>query len=145
MHEVEVRSRIRAPRERVFEVYTDHLSWNEWARIGRVRLEREGTPRPNGVGCVRVISANGISVYEEVVEFQRPTRMRYRVVRGGLPVRDHLGTVEFLDDNGGTQVVWSCRFESKIPGLGILWRAIIAKVFRDTLRGLERYPFEARG
>jgi uncharacterized protein YndB with AHSA1/START domain len=142
VQEVIVKKGFAAPRTAVWSVYTDHLSWNEWAHIGKVRLEREGQPSRNGVGCVRVISAGGISVREEVLSFDEPERMTYRVVRGGLPIKNHLGEVRFEEDaSGHTIVTWRCRFESRIPGLGFLWKAIITKVFRDTLDGLATGPF----
>ena len=40
--------------------------------------------------------------------------------------------------DGGTDVVWRCQFRSRIPGLGGLMRVGIARMFRGTLRGLER-------
>lgn len=129
----------------MWSAYTDHLAWNDWARIGKVRLEREGSPTRNGVGCVRVISSGGISVREEVISFEEPERMTYRVLSGGLPIKNHLGEVRFSEDAAGnTTVTWQCRFESRIPGLGFLWRAIITKVFRDTLEGLAAGPFGTR-
>jgi len=137
-----VTKRFSAPRAAVWSVYTDHLSWNDWAHIGKVRLEREGHPSRDGVGCIRVISSGGISVREEVLSFDEPERMTYRVVRGGLPIKNHLGEVRF-DENasGGTTVTWQCRFESRVPGLGFVWKAVIKKVFRDTLDGLAAGPF----
>ena len=144
MQAVEVRKVIDAPRERVWEVYTDHVSWQRWSSIGKVRLEREGVPAPNGVGCVRVISNAGVAVHEEVLSWDAPGRMTYRVVKGGLPMRDHLGEVEFTDEPGGkTLIVWRCRFASRIPGLGPLFRVIVRKVFRDTLDSLARYDVAA--
>jgi len=139
---VEIKRRIAAPRQAVWDRYTDHVSWSEWAGLGKVRLDREGVPRPNGVGCVRVITANGVSVHEEVLTFESPRRMTYRVVKGGLPMKDHLGEVEFADDDGGTLVTWRCRFNSKIPGFGFIFRLIVIKVFRDALEGLSREEFE---
>jgi len=142
MQEVVVRTVIDAPRTRVWQVYTDHVSWQEWSSIGKVRLEREGEPAPNGVGCVRVISNRGIRVYEEILTWEAPMRMTYRVVQGGLPMRDHLGVVEFSDEDGGrTSIVWRCRFESRIPGLGPVFRLIVRKVFSDTLRSLSKVDF----
>lgn len=137
VQQVRVTRQVAGPREAVWSLYTDHLSWNAWANIGKVRLAREGSPSPNGVGCIRVISAGGISAYEEVLSFDPPERMTYRLVRGGLPIKDHLGEVCFEEAGAGlTTVTWGCRFESRIPGLGFLWRAIVAKVFRDTLESL---------
>jgi len=145
MQEVVVTKTFAAPRRAVWSVYTDHLSWNDWARIGKVRLEREGRPSRNGVGCVRVISSGGISVHEEVLSFEEPEKMTYRVLRGGLPIKNHFGEVRFDEAaSGRTTVTWRCRFDSRIPGLGFLWKAIITKVFRDTLGGLASGPFGKR-
>ena len=60
MQKVEVTQTINAPVQAVWDRYTDHVSWSEWAGLGTVHLEREGTPPPNGVGCVRVFSNAGL-------------------------------------------------------------------------------------
>ena len=138
MQHVEVRHHFRAPVERVWARYTDHASWSTWAGLGRVRLAREGTPAPNGVGCVREFAAGGMGLQEEVVSFEPPRRMTYQVVRGGGPITDHLGEVLFEARDGGTDVTWRCRFRSRVPGLGGLIRLGIGRVFRGALRGLER-------
>jgi uncharacterized protein YndB with AHSA1/START domain len=135
---VEVQQRIAAPIETVWDRYTDHASWTDWAGLGRVRLEREGVPPPNGVGCVREISRAGVAVYEEVLTFDRPHRMTYRVVRGGLPIRDHLGEVLFEARDGATLVTWRCQFNSRIPGLGVVFRLVITRLFRNALSSLAR-------
>jgi hypothetical protein len=135
---VEVQQRIAAPIETVWDRYTDHVSWTDWAGLGRVRLAREGVPPPNGVGCVREISSAGVAVYEEVLSFERPRRMTYRVVRGGLPIRDHLGEVSFEPSDGATLVTWRCQFNSRIPGLGGVFRLVITRLFRNALRELAR-------
>jgi uncharacterized protein YndB with AHSA1/START domain len=136
MQRVEVQQLVAAPVERVWDQYTDHVSWTDWAGFGRVRLEREGVPAPNGVGCVRAFSSAGMSVYEEVVSFDRPRRMTYRIVRGGLPITNHLGEVVFEPRDGHTLVTWRCQFDSRIPGLGRVIRAIITRLFRNALRAL---------
>jgi uncharacterized protein YndB with AHSA1/START domain len=138
VRKVEVKQHIEAPVERVWDRYTDHVSWSEWAGMGKVRLERQGTPAPNGVGCVRVISSAGVGVHEEVLSFDRPRRMTYRVVKGGVPIRDHLGEVVFEPDGTGTLVTWRCQFNSRIPGLGGLFQALVTRMFRNALRALAR-------
>src|SRR5262245_20155843 len=138
MQQVEVQQSFAAPPETVWARYTDHVSWTEWAGLGRVRLAHEGVPPPNGVGCVREISSAGVKVYEEVLSFDPPRRMTYRIVRGGLPISDHLGEVLFEPRDGGTLVTWRCQFRSRVPGLGGIFRAFITRLFRNALRGLAR-------
>jgi uncharacterized protein YndB with AHSA1/START domain len=139
---VEVQQVIEAPVERVWERYTDHVGWTQWAKLGSVRLEREGVPAPNGVGCVREIGTAGFKVYEEVLSFDPPRRMTYRLVRGAVPIKDHLGEVIFEPHARGTLVTWRCRFNSVIPGLGAPLRLFVARLFRTALRALSRQRFE---
>src|SRR5512144_1556882 len=122
MQQVEVHHHFNVPIERVWARYTDHVSWSQWAGLGRVKLAREGVPAPNGVGCVREFTAGGMGLQEEVLTFEPPLRMTYQIAP-----RD-----------GGTDVTWRCRFRSRVPGLGGLVRFGITRTFSNALRGLER-------
>jgi uncharacterized protein YndB with AHSA1/START domain len=135
VQQVEVVRRFDAPPERVFAVYTDHAGWSRWAGVGSSRLAVPGQPDPNGTGAVRVLGTGPLAVREEVLDFDPPKRMTYRLVGGGI-LRDHLGEVLFEPDAGGTRIVWRCRFESAVPGLGPLLRAIVTRVFHRALAGL---------
>jgi uncharacterized protein YndB with AHSA1/START domain len=143
MQEVVVRKRIDAARQAVWDVYTDHVSWSRWAGIGAVRLTREGRPVRDGVGCIREIRSGGVAVEEEVIGFEPPQLLTYRVIRGGLPIKNHLGEVRFADSGGATSIEWRCRFDSRVPGVGFVWKAIITGVFRRVLAGLARQSFPA--
>src|SRR5690349_4997767 len=105
------------PIEEVFRRYTDHEGWSRWAGFGKVRLVREGRPDRNGVGSVRAFQA-APGLREEVTLFEPPKRMEYRVVRGPVPMRDHLGEVTFEPEGQGTRVVWRVSFRVSVPGLG---------------------------
>jgi len=136
MQHVEVSQYVGAPPEAVWARYTDHRSWTEWAGIGTVTLDRQGMPAPNGVGCVRVISAGGTRTFEEILSYEPPHRMTYTLRKGAAPIRDHLGEVVFTPEGAGTRVTWRCRFESRIPGLGGLFRFGITRLFARVLRRL---------
>jgi hypothetical protein len=101
-------------------------------------LAKEGVPAPNGVGCVRVFSNAGVEIHEEVLTFDAPRRMTYRIVKGVIPIKDHLGDVAFEADGSATRIVWRCQFNSRVPGLGGIFRAFITRIFRNTLNGLAR-------
>lgn len=134
MQHVEVQRFFPAPVEEVWARYTDHRAWARYMGLGRVALQPEGTPLPNGVGCVRSISVGGIEmVAEEVLEFAAPSRMKYRIVRRGGPIRDHEGEVLFAADADGTRVTWRCRFTTP-PGLGWMVRLGIRGFFVFLLR-----------
>jgi uncharacterized protein YndB with AHSA1/START domain len=138
MQHVEVKRVIDAPIGTVWDRYTDHVSWTQWAGLGNVTLDRQGDPPPNGVGCVRAISSTGVKVFEEVMTFEAPRRMTYRIVRGGLPIKDHLGEVDFEPHADRTLVTWRCRFDSKVPGLGAPFRFFITRLFTNALEGLAK-------
>ena len=144
MQEIEVDRRYDASPQAVWDVYTDHTGWSDWAGFGRVSLEVPGNPHRNGVGAVRLFARGGLR--EQVLDFDPPKRMTYRIVGGGGPMLDHLGEVTFEPDAGGTRVEWRCRFNSRIPGLGAPMRWFITRMFRNALESLARchFPDSAR-
>lgn len=141
MQQIEVRRIIPAPREKVWARYTDHRSWPQWTGLGpaRITLQPEGRPTPDGVGCVRVVSAGGREIVaEEVTAFEAPARMRYRIVRGGGPIKDHEGEVLFADQGASTEVTWRVRFDGAFPGAGPVLRVALTLLFRRVLGRLAR-------
>jgi hypothetical protein len=91
---------------------------------------------------VRGFASGGVSVFEEVLAFEPPKRMTYRVVRGGIPIMtNHLGEVLFEPEGSGTRLVWRCRFDSKVPGLGAPMRWLVTRLFTRALAGLARRGF----
>jgi uncharacterized protein YndB with AHSA1/START domain len=108
---------VAAPPETVFEVLTDHRRYNEITPLRKSELEREGEPAPNGVGAVRVLSAVGPPLREETIAYEPSTRFSYKLL-SGLPVRDHVGTVELTPQDGGTRVVYAVRTTPTLPLVG---------------------------
>lgn len=140
MPEIMVQKRIPATPESVWDVYTDHRGWERWAGVKEVVLRREGEPPPNGVGASRVIRAGGIAIEEEIVEFDPPRRMTYRLI-AGAPIRDHRGEV-LLDATGdGTLVTWRVSFMPRIPFTGGLLARVLERNLRRVLERLAAYPF----
>jgi uncharacterized protein YndB with AHSA1/START domain len=115
---------IKAPPEVVFELLTDHRGYSDITPLRRVDLEREGDPAPNGVGAIRVLHAVGPPLREEVLVYRPPSRFSYKVL-SGLPVRDHVGTVELTPEGDGTRVVYAIRMNPTVPLVG---RAVVAGV-----------------
>lgn len=143
MIKIHVAQHIAAPREQVWAFYTDHAGWTAWAGTGRVVLTREGDEHRDGVGCVRAIGV-GMKVLEEVVAFEAPERMVYRVVGGAVPMRDHEGEVSFEEEPGGTLVTWRCRFEPTIIGTGWLMQRTVNVFFARILSRLARLAKKGR-
>lgn len=73
---------------------------------------------------------------EEITASQPPGTLDYRLLRG-FPLRNHNGRVTFAPHDHGTKVTWQCDIDSKIPGLGPLFRVLVAKIFDRALAGLD--------
>lgn len=108
---------VAAPPETVFEVLTDHRGYARITPLRKAELEREGEPAPNGVGAIRRLTAVGPPMREEVLAYEPATRFSYKLL-SGLPVRDHVGTVELTPAAGGTKVVYAVRTTPTLPLVG---------------------------
>lgn len=139
---------VAAPPEVVFDVLTDHRRYTEITPLRKAELEREGEPTPNGLGAIRVLSAvPGPPMREEVIGYERPNRFSYKIL-SGLPVRDHVGTVELKSAGEGTELVYAVKTTPTIPLSGPIFMAILKKAIRDLIAGVakesERRAADAR-
>ncbi len=128
---------IAAPAETVFEVLTDHRRYNELTPLRKAELEREGEPAPNGVGAIRKLSAVGPALREEVLAYDAPSRFSYTLL-SGLPVRDHVGTVELTAENGGTKMVYAVKTQPTIPVVGVAVVAAIKQGIKGLIDGVAK-------
>lgn len=128
---------VAAPPETVFAVLTDHRRYAEFTPMRRSALEREGEPAPNGVGAIRVLTALGPPLREEVIAYEPATRFSYRLL-SGLPVRDHVGTVELTAVAGGTRVVYAVRTTPTLPLAGAAVVAVLSQGVRALLSGIAK-------
>ena len=111
-----VRCEVRAPRDVVFAVLTDHEGYTKLTPL-QWTLERPGTPHPNGVGAIRAIRPARrmpFAIREQVTEFEAPNRFAYKVI-SGAPVRSHIGTVTLTATPAGTEVEYRMDAEPRIP------------------------------
>jgi|SRR5829696_573059 len=108
---------IAASQETIFEVLTDHRAYSSITRLRRSELEREGDPAPNGKGAIRLLGAVGPPLREEVLTYEEPKRFSYKLL-SGLPVRDHVGTVELTPREDGTRMTYAVRTMPTVPLVG---------------------------
>jgi uncharacterized protein YndB with AHSA1/START domain len=125
---------VAAPPETVFAVLTEHRLYAEITPMRKSALEREGEP-PNGVGAIRVLTAVGPPLREEVIAYEPPTRFSYKLL-SGLPVRDHVGTVELTPCEGGTRVVYAIRTTPTLPLVGAAVLAAVKQGVKALLNGI---------
>lgn len=126
---------IGAAPETVFEVLTDHRRYSELTPLRKSELEREGDADPNGVGAIRKLTAVGPPMREEVIAYEVPSRFSYTVL-SGLPVRDHVGTVELKADGGGTKMVYAVRTQPTLPVVGRVVVAVIKQAIKGLIDGV---------
>lgn len=128
---------IAASPETVFAVITDHQRYAEMTPLRKSELEREGETDPNGVGAIRRLTAVGPPMREEVIAFEAPSRFSYTVL-SGLPVRNHVGTVELSAENGGTRMVYAVRTQPTLPVVGFAVVAAIKQAIKGLIDGVAK-------
>ncbi len=117
--------------EALFDVLTDHASYKDMTPLRTSVLERAGSPEANGVGAQRRIGVVGPTQVEEVTVYDRPNRFAYKLI-SGLPVRDHVGTVELVAVPGGTRIDYHVQSTPILPGLGL----VLGPVLKQGIGGL---------
>jgi uncharacterized protein YndB with AHSA1/START domain len=135
---------IAAPPETVFEVLTDHAGYSKLTPLRKSALERQGETDPNGVGAIRKLTVVGPPMREEVIAYEAPSRFSYKVL-SGLPVRDHVGTVELSEGaSGGTRMIYAVRTQPTLPVVGFAVVAAIKQAVKGLVDGVAKES-ERRG
>jgi Polyketide cyclase / dehydrase and lipid transport len=134
-HQYRVGATTSAAPEVVWPLIGEARRWREWSFLTRSELEREGAPDPDGVGAVRRFSRYGIGSREEVVAWDAPTHLGYRIL-SGFPVRNYRADVTLTPEGTGTRIDWVGTFDVKWPGSGRVLDAVLPKMmqrFADAL------------
>ncbi|HET9154754.1 MAG TPA: SRPBCC family protein [Solirubrobacterales bacterium] len=138
---------VAAPPEIVFDVLTDHRRYPEITSLRKAELEREGEPAPNGLGAIRVLTVAGPPMREEVIAYEPPHRFSYTIL-SGLPVRNHVGTVELSPSGGGTRIVYAIHTTPTVPVGGFAVILALKQAIKSLLGGVakesERRAADAR-
>lgn len=130
-----------APIETVWRLLSTVSVWPTWSRHKLARLEREGSPTPDGVGAIRVLGVNPAKPAkvnrEEVVTFDAPTHFGY-VLLSGMPLDGYRSDVR-LDalPGGGTRITWESRFDTH-GVTGWFWVMAVSWVVRRWSADLAR-------
>jgi catechol 2,3-dioxygenase-like lactoylglutathione lyase family enzyme len=127
---------IKANPQAVWERVTDHVGIGDWT-VFNSRVLRPGPETPDGIGCLRELSAPGLRIIEEVVDWEDGSHYAYRV-RSGAPFRWHRGDVFLSEENGATRVRWAIRFESWLPFTSKLTAWLLGWLFRRSLVKLQQ-------
>ncbi len=128
---------VAAPPETVFDVLTDHRAYPNFTPMRGAKLDPEGSPDPNGVGAVRVLTVVGPPLRERVTEFERPRRFVYELV-SGAPMKNHRGVVELSEATGGTRMVYSVHTEPKYPVIGHIGTLVAKQAVGQLYSGIKK-------
>jgi uncharacterized protein YndB with AHSA1/START domain len=126
MYEIRVTERIHAAREQVFDAIADYEHFFRGPDFEYSRVTVEGKEDRNGLGAFREISVNGMVFTEEIVHFERPSRLDYIVRKlvyssgKAVPLRHQGGRMQLIETGDGTQIDWMSRFEITTPLVGWL-------------------------
>lgn len=144
-HVVRAEVESSAPIGTVWRLLSTVDTWPTWSRHKVARLERDGSPIPDGVGAIRVLGVNPSKPAncnrEEVVVFDAPTHFGYTLL-SGQPLDDYRSDVRLLAlPSGGTRITWESHFGTH--GLtGWFWVLVIRWVLKqwsaDLAKGAER-------
>ena len=137
-HAYQVGATTAAPVEVVWPLLAEARRWRDWSFLTRTGLEREGAPHPDGVGAVRRFTSYGVGSREEVVAWDPPYHLAYRVL-SGFPVRDYRADVTLTAEGTGTRIGWAGSFDPKWPGTGRLLDAVLPRMMQRFADGLAGY------
>jgi uncharacterized protein YndB with AHSA1/START domain len=116
-HVVRAEAESSAPIETVWQLLSRVDTWPTWSRHKLARLERDGSPTPDGVGAIRVLGIDPSKPAkcnrEEVVAFDAPTHLGYTLL-SGQPLDDYRSDVRLLAlPSGGTRITWESHFATR--------------------------------
>ncbi len=143
MYRIQIEEILDLDIELVFERLTDHANYDRFPGINHSELLRTGRPNPNGVGACRKIKAGPITFEEDIVGYDPPNLMEYRVVKS-FPIQiDHrLGIVKLVKQGNQTKVNWVSEFEMPLPIIGRIIEKVagykFAKAFSKLLKFIEK-------
>jgi hypothetical protein len=140
---VEARARSGASAEEVWPLIGEAHRWKEWSFLTRSELVRTGDPTPDGVGAVRRFTRYGIGSKEEVVVWEPPRHLAYRIL-SGFPARHYRADVTITPEGSGCLIAWSATFDAKIPGTGRLLVVVLKRMLGGFATGAAGYADRLR-
>ncbi|GAB4196140.1 MAG: hypothetical protein Tsb002_29280 [Wenzhouxiangellaceae bacterium] len=119
MYTIRVERTLQVPIDQVFAVLSDHANYHRFPGIRGSRLLRPGTDERNGVGAVREIRVGPSVLEEEIILYEPPYKLGYRMIRSRPIKVNHVkGQIDLRPAGDATHAVWESVFEIQIPWLG---------------------------
>jgi uncharacterized protein YndB with AHSA1/START domain len=124
---IDIRMHFRAPIEKVWELLSDHEGYVFIKEVSLAKLLQEGRDHRNGVGAVRKVRLQGVTFVEDIVTFDPPRCLEYRVKKCTIPIRHEIGRMEFTPVGDGTDLHWTSRFELPLPLVGKMLEPLLCR------------------
>lgn len=122
MFSIHVERTINKPIAEVFAVLSDHANYAQFKGVDKSTLLVEGKLEKNGLGAVREIVAGGTNLHEEIVAFDPPYKLGYKVIKSKpLPYDHELGEITLEERGDKTHVTWRSVGHISIFLLGSLY------------------------
>ncbi|MFI5780472.1 SRPBCC family protein [Nocardia sp. NPDC051570] len=128
MRTVDLERTIQAPIADVFDWLTDATNYQRVLLIRRVTLVRPGDIAEHGVGAVRLLVTPLMRITEEIVEYDPPNLMRYKILHSVPPLRSQDGFISFAKNERGTRVHWHTQFEVAAPLFHRFWTLALSPI-----------------
>ena len=126
---------IDAPKERVFEIMTDHPRYVKWTRAKKVYLKKEGSPTPNGLGAIRVFDLGLMKSPEEVIGWEENRSMTYRLLNQ-WPLKNYTATMSLSEtDDSKTELLWESNWTKRIGATA--FAKVLRKALNDFATGIK--------
>ena len=122
MFSIHVERTINKPIAEVFAILSDHANYAQFKGVDKSTLLVEGKYEKNGLGAVREIIAGGANLHEEIVAFDPPYNLGYKVFNSKpLPYDHELGEITLEERGDKTHVTWRSVGHISIFLLGSLY------------------------
>jgi len=132
---ITIHEKFNAPITDVFGVLSNHEKFGEICGISMKRT-KDGADGLNGLGSIRAIKIGILPSFEETITGFIPNEfIEYKITRGS-PIKNHVGTLKFSEQNNQTVLDYTIKLESKIP----FTTSVIKNVLQSGIsKGLRKY------
>jgi uncharacterized protein YndB with AHSA1/START domain len=112
---------LNATAEQVWAVVTDYAGYARFPGITSANLRTPGRTHPAGVGAIREVKAGAATFLEEIVEFDAPRRLVYKIIESRPIKIDHeFGCMQLTARGDQTDLEWESRGKVGVPLVGAL-------------------------
>lgn len=144
MHLIELKQHFNASMTVAFKAITNQAGTQHWLDGIDVTIVRKGIPSPNGLGCVRLVHVRTSTFIEEVVYWQEPRAVSYRLT--GSALHNYIAEVWLHPaPRGGADLQYRIRFT--IPwyfGGTLLGSLVTRRLARNLQMGLLQLASQLR-